>query len=211
MDDLANLVAPRQVIICEGRPPGNVAASGHDAQCYDKIFADEYPDTRFVSMGNDRDLIGNVQEQGDRRGLAEALRLLVEGLEVWRFVDRDDRSDAEVENLRQQGIRVLTYRNLETCLFDDEILVALATSVDQADRSEDLVRLKNGILEEEYSDVPKDNIKPASGRIYVECKKMLNLTQCGNDVRAFMRDTLASCVTPCTNVYRQLKRDIFGE
>lgn len=212
LDDLATLVAPRQVVLCEGRPPDNVALEGgHDARCYNTIFADEYPDTRFISMGNDHDLIGNVQQRGDRRGLAEALRFLVGGLEVLRLIDRDDRSDAQVEQLRQQGIRVLTYRNLETCLFDDEVLVALAMSVDQADRSEELVRLKRRILEKEYSDIPKDDIKPACGRIYVECKKMLKLTQCGNTARAFMRDTLARCVTQCTGVYRQLKRDIFDE
>ena len=211
MDDLANLVAPRQVVICEGRPPDNVASSGHDAQCYDTIFADEYPDTRFVSMGNDHDVIGNAQQRGDRRGLAEALRFLVDGLEVWRLVDRDDRSEAQVEQLRQQGVRVLTYRNLETCLFDDEILVALATSVNQADRSEELVRRKHCIIEEKYSHIPKDDIKPACGLIYLECKKVLKLTQCGNNVGAFMRDTLAKRVPQCPGVYRQLKRDVFGE
>ena len=50
----------------------------------------------------------------------------------------------------------------------------------------------------------------ASGQIYVACKNILGLTQCGNDARAFMRDTLAPLITTEMAVYGELKRDIFG-
>ena len=205
MDDLATLVAPRRVVICEGRPPGDGGTRGHDARCYETIFAGEYPDTRFVSMGNDREIIG------DRRGLAEALRLLIGGLEVRRLVDRDDRSEKEMETLREDGVRVLTRRNLEAYLFDDEILLALAAATGKADLGKEVVRRKHDILKQErYSNRPRDDIKPARGEIYVECKRMLGLTQCGNNANAFMQNTLANHVTPSTHVYRELQKDIFG-
>ena len=78
LDDLAALVAPSRVVICEGKPATNRPARNHshDARCYDTIFGEEYPETRFVSMGNDQEI------QGDKRGLSEALRLLLSEIEV---------------------------------------------------------------------------------------------------------------------------------
>ena len=60
------------------------------------------------------------------------------------------------------------------------------------------------------TDGPQDDLKPASGQIYLACKNTLGLTQCGNDAKTFMRDTLASLVKPGLKVYDELKRDIFG-
>ena len=56
LDDIAALVAPRTVVICEGEPisPKNFKNQSHDAHCYGVIFQNEYPDTQFVSMGNDQ-------------------------------------------------------------------------------------------------------------------------------------------------------------
>ena len=117
LDDLATLVAPSRVVICEGEPltGAPVRNHSHDAQCYNCIFDAEFPDTRFVSMGSDQQIVS------DKRGLAEALRLLIDGLHVMRLVDRDDRSDDEVVELSKSGIRVLSRRNLESYLFDDAV------------------------------------------------------------------------------------------
>ena len=72
LDDLAALVAPNRVVICEGqlRTGSLVKNHSHDARCYERIFEGEFPETRFVSVGNAQEV------SGDRRGLAEALRLL---------------------------------------------------------------------------------------------------------------------------------------
>ena len=78
LDDLAALVAPSRVIICEGEMGKNSV----DAPCYEKIFKDEFPDTRFAPMGGTREI------EDDKRGLAEALRLLIGSLVVVRLIDR---------------------------------------------------------------------------------------------------------------------------
>ena len=39
---------------------------------------------------------------------------------------------------------------------------------------------------------------------------MLDLANPGNNVKTFMRDTLAPLVTENTQAYRDLKQDIFG-
>ena len=205
LDDLAALVAPERVVICEGHPKTVKIVRNHsqDARCYESIFEAEFPETRFVSMGNDG------QVSGDRHGLAQALLSLVDGLEVVRLLDRDDRSDKEIADALKNDVRVLSRRNLESCLFDDEVLEALAACAGKADKTRELVTQKGAILSARHGD-PPDDLKPASGEIYVACKGILGLTQCGNTAQAFMRDTLAPLVRPGMSMYEQLKRDIFG-
>ncbi|MBA7547117.1 hypothetical protein ES705_39519 [subsurface metagenome] len=56
---------------------------------------------------------------------------------------------------------------------------------------------------------PIDDIKSASGIIFTELKKILNLTQCGNNKCAFVRDTMTPLVTKDTKVYKELEKEIF--
>ena len=204
LDDLAALVAPSRVVICEGHPktPNPVNNHSHDARCYERIFETEFPETRFVSMGNDREIVG------DKRGLAEALLALIDGLEVVRLIDRDDRTDPTISELRKDGVRVLSRRNLESYLFDDEVLKALAASVRRVDKTEELLVKKQSILAT-MTDASPDDLKPASGPMYVACKKILGLTQCGNTTEEFMQETLSPLIKPGMKAYKELRRDIF--
>ena len=205
LDDLAALVAPERVVICEGEPLTSQSVGGNslDAQCYDSIFNRELPETRFVSMGSDRQIIG------DQRGLAEALRLLIGGLEVVRLIDRDARSSEEVAELAEKGVRALSRRNLESFLFSNEVLAALAQEVGKPGKVDELLTEKCRILKDRTGDAP-DDLKPASGQIYNACKRILALANPGNDTKAFMRVTLAPLIKPGMQVYGELKRDIFG-
>ena len=206
LDDLAALVAPERVVICEGHPKTAKAVRNHshDARCYERIFEVEFPETRFVSMGND----GEVS--GDRHGLAQALLSLVDGLHVVRLIDRDDRSDQEVFDAQSDDVRVLSRRNLESYLFDDTVLRTLASWAGQEDKADGLIAEKKRIVDAGSDSSPSDNLKPASGQIYNACKNTLSLTQHGNNAEAFMRDTLAPLIEPRMVVYEELKRDIFG-
>jgi len=58
---------------------------------------------------------------------------------------------------------------------------------------------------------PPDDIKSARGDIYNSIKKILGLTQCGNNSDAFLRDTIAPLIKADTNVYKELEREIFGD
>ena len=205
LDDLAALVAPSRVVICEGQPKmeNPVKNHSHDARCYERIFEKEFPETRFVSMGNDHEIVG------DKRGLAEALRLLIGGLEVVRLIDRDDRSSDEISDHAEKGVRVLSRRNLESYIFDDEVLRALAESGGEEDKIAELLAEKHRILDARIGG-PKGNLKPASGEIYLACKRTLSLGQCGENAKTFMRDTLASLICSDMTVYKELRSDIFG-
>ena len=170
LGDLAELVAPGQVVICEGEPLTNPPVKNHslDARCYESIFEDEFPETEFISMGSDQQIVG------DKRGLAEALRKLIGAVSIVRLIDRDDHSTKGVEDLARQGVRVLSRRNLESYVFDDEVLRKLAAGSENEDGIEELLKAKQRILSK-ITNRPVDDLKPARGSIYVACKKILNL------------------------------------
>ena len=202
LDDLAALVAPSRVVICEGSPASAGNNHSHDALCYDAIFREKYPETRFVSMGNDQQIIG------DQRGLAEALGLLISGLNVIRLVDRDDRTSEEVKQLQQKGVRALSWRNLESYLYDDEVLTALAHFVGQPNKIGEILQAKKLLLSSTSG--PQDDLKQVSGQLFVECRKILQLNQRGNNEASFSRDTLSTLIKPGMAVYDQLEQDIFS-
>ena len=204
LDDLAALVAPKHVVICEGEPITRHHHSnhGHDAACYNAIFGDNYPDTRFVSMGNDHQIIG------DKRGLAEALQLLISGMKVTRLVDRDDRTAETAAQLRANDVRVLSRRNLESYLYDNKVIQALAEAEGQPEKIKALLQAKQEAVASAADS--QDDLKPASGKIYVACKRILGLNQRGNDANEFARQTLAPLIKPGMTVYAELERDIFA-
>ena len=205
LDDLATLVAPERVIICEGEPKTRNSGKNysHDARCYQLIFETHFPETQFIPGGNASEVAS------DKRGIAFALGILTQGSEVVKLIDRDSSSPEEVADLKKDGVRVLSRRNLESYLFDDEVLGALALSVGKVDKISDLLAEKKRVLDNRTGDAP-DDLKPASGEIYLACKIVLELTNPGNDAKTFMRDTLAPLIKPAMKVYEDLKQDVFG-
>ena len=203
--DLAALVAPGHVVICEGEPKNKGIGKNyaHDAQCYESIFTDEFPETQFVPGGN------ATEVTEDKRGIAYALGMLVRGTEIVRLIDRDARSPEEASELMGDGVRVLSRRNLESYLFDDEVLQALALSVEKDDKVEELLAAKQDALAARGDGAP-DDLKLVGGEIYNACKSVLQLANPGNNAKAFMRDTLAPLIKPGMQIYDELKRDIFG-
>ena len=204
LDDLASLVAPKRVVICEGEPKNSDSGKSysHDARCYERIFETTFPETQFIPGGN------ALEVAGDKRGIAYALGVLTQGSEVVKLIDRDSQSPEEIAEISKDGVRVLLRRNLESYLFDDAVLRALAISVGKAEEVDELVAEKRRILDERTADAA-DDLKPASGRIYNACKSILGLANPGNNTKTFMRDTLAPLIKPGMAVYDELERDIF--
>jgi hypothetical protein len=99
---------------------------------------------------------------------------------------------------------VLQRRDLESYLWDDEILEALCRQHSQPEKLTELLAEKQQALADARQDKPGDDIKAISGRLYNKCKQALGLTQCGNDAETFARLTLAPLVKPETKVYQEL-------
>jgi hypothetical protein len=204
--DLADLVAPERIVVCEGSP---TAAAGrnaeHDARCYDTIFAAGAPDVKFLSGGNSHAV------ENDRLALVQAIEGMLRGAEVIRLIDRDDRPLDEIEDLRAAGVRVLSRRNLEGYLFDDAILTALCESEGRPELAPAMLRAKADACAAAVArGAPPDDLKRASGEIYNAARRLLALQGRGNDAKAFMRTTLAPLVRPGTPTYVALRTDIFG-
>ncbi|MGV1755849.1 AAA family ATPase [Rhizobium sp. A22-96] len=207
LDDLATLIAPREVVICEGNPAGPIEGRNaeHDARVYSTIFAEELPDVTFISAGSSN------QVAGDFLGLAAVLPKVAAGMNVRRLIDRDDHAPADITTYNNQGITVLGRRHIESYLYDDEVLTALCVSVGKpGDASALLAAKAQAIAASSARSNPTDDIKSAAGKIYTEAKRILALTQVGNAQTAFARNTLAPLVKPGMAVYAELKRDIFG-
>ena len=142
----------------------------------------------------------------------KGIRALVSGCTLVRLIDRDDHSSAAVEQFETEGIRVLSRRQIESYLYDDEILIALCA---KAGRPQDAVAVladkQQAIGESIQRHNPADDVKSAAGVIYTKTKQRLSLTSCGNDARSFARDTLAPLMTTNTSVYKDLRAAIFGQ
>ena len=200
LDDLAELVVPKYVVFCEGKRIGcGGRKPSFDVAVYKTIFGSQFPSVEFVPLGGTNE----VQSDGDTFSLL--LSKLAPGIKCWKVFDRDDRHGDEIQQLQTGGIQVLQRRDLESYLWDNEILKALCDLYGQPEKlSELLAEKQQALTDGAQQGKPADDIKAVSGRLYNKCKQALRLTQCGNDAEAFARLTLAPLVKPGTSVYQAL-------
>lgn len=207
LGDLAQLVAPEQVVLCEGRPANKIndKKAAFDAACYTRIFGERYAGTDFLSVGNSDDA------GQDRLEFGSAIQALVSGARVTRLIDRDLRAPSEVAALKADGVRVLSRRHIESYLLDDAVIKALCVSLNQADKVEEALLIKAEEMassQQRGNDI--DDMKSPAGGIYTKLRKLLLMTAPGSDFRAFARDTLSPLITPGMAAYDELEADIFG-
>lgn len=201
--DFAKLMLPRIIVFCEGDPNGG-KRKDFDKAIYSTIFAETHPEAFFISGGSCNDIEKIEQTHG------EIISTLLENITVIKIVDRDDRSDTEVSELKGKGIKVLKERNLESYILDDEVIKKLCESVRKAEEYGECIKEKKAALESSKSRGNAiDDYKSARGDIYTALKRRLALTKCGNNADTFIRDTLSPLITPDMSVYRRLEEEIF--
>lgn len=200
LDDLAELVVPKHVVFCEGKRLGSGGRRpSFDVEAYSTIFSSQFPDVEFVPLG------GTTEVNQDGKTFGLLLSKLAPGIKTWKVFDRDDRHESEIQQLQSNGTQVLQRRDLESYLWDDEVLEALCIKNGQPEKVEELKVEKAAALADGVSrGLPPDDIKAASGRLYNKCKQVLGLTQCGNDAEAFARITLAPLLAPSMRVHQEL-------
>jgi len=205
LDEMANLVAPKRIVVCEGDPTGTKNKE-FDAKCYTKIFQQEYPDTEFISIGNSTDVV----EKSNL--LLSHFEKFVTGIEIVRLVDRDIMSTSEVEELKGRGIQVLNQRHLEAYLFDDEIIKALCAKSGQPGKEAEALQAKADAISRSIGrGKESDDMKSSSGELSVSLRKLLSLESSGSTQEAFCKDILCPLIIPGTKVYAAIKKDIFNE
>ena len=125
LGDLAKLVAPKRIILCEGK--FEWATEGFDAACYNQIFGSRYPDTRFISIGGREDI-----KYADTR-LIPVIEAIAEGAEILRLRDRDRATCQDRKDNAEKGILILKRKYIEKYLLDDEVLTQLCIDQQKSD------------------------------------------------------------------------------
>lgn len=201
LDDLAEPLAPEQIVFCEGSTAGDDPAL--DESCYSTIFAQEFPQTRFVSVGNATRV---EKRMGD---LLPVLKQIVSATTITRFRDRDALTPEEIDAKRREGIRVMSgHRNIESMLLSDGVLSRLCDSRGMPDQFEAIRTARDATLA--GGQHAPDDLKPAAQAVHHAARVQLSLSRSGESKEAFMRNLLAPLVTPGTPEYDGIKTDIFG-
>lgn len=204
--DFSKLLLPQKIVFCEGDSCGTTRKS-FDSSIYSTIFENTHPEAYFLSGGSCEEIINKLDAN-----LGEVLKVLLKETKIIKVIDRDDRSNQEVDELKSNRISVLSKRNLESYLLDDSVIEKLCISVRKSDKVDECLQKKQEALSSSIKrENAPDDLKSARGDIYTSLKKILGLTQCGNRPDPFLRDTMAPLITPDMEIYKQLERDIFGD
>lgn len=198
LDDIAGLLAPKQIVLCEGSNEGDDPSL--DESCYNQIFAEEFPQTLFISVG----AVSDVEKR--MGGLLPLLEQIIDGTKIIRFRDRDELTGPEVRDKQKEDIRVMSgFRNIESLLLSDSVIKALCDKLDKPDQFAKILSARDSAVQQGSND-----LKTTAQAVHHAAKKHLQLSPAGETCQAFMRDWLAPLVKPGTPEYEQLKKDIFS-
>ncbi len=189
LDDLAALVAPDQIVICEG----SHGDEGFDAECYNQIFSEKFPNVKFISAGG----------KGGLQNYIPVIGAVTKGANVFGLRDfDDDTSPADVVRLEKEGIKVLKRGKIEDYLLADDVLQALCQDKKLEPCNEkivELIKLRGSVAD----------IKSASNQIRRQVIEW-GVRGAGETREGFLRDTLAPLIKPGMQTYNELKEIIFG-
>ena len=189
LGDLAALVTPDQIVICEG----SHGSDGFDAECYNRIFAEEFPNTKFVSGGGKRELQNYIS----------VVEAVTKGANVFGLRDLDDEtSPTDVVRLEKQGLKVLKRGKIEDYLLADDVLHVLCQNQKLEPHEEkvaELIGLRDNVAD----------IKSAPNQIRIKVIDW-GVSGVGETPQGFLRDILAPLIKPGMPTYDELKAIIFG-
>ena len=189
LDDLATLVAPDQIVICEG----SHGDEGFDAECYNQIFSEEFPNTKFISAGG----------KGGLQNYIPVIGAVTRGANVFGLRDfDDDTSPTDVVRSEKQGLKVLKRGKIEDYLLSDDVLRELCQDKGLEPCEEKVAELME--LRDNVAD-----IKGASNQIR---RKVIGwgVRGVGETPQGFLRDILAPLIKSGMPTYDELKEIIFG-
>ena len=188
LDDLADLVFPDTLYLCESTPE-----KSFDADCYNTIFSEKYPNVKFVSIGSKTDV----------KRIAVSFKKEMPNLNIIPVRDRDQMSEAEVKQDRSEGVKILSRTCIEKYLLDDEVLAAFCTKHNFP------INVLNEI--KKIRDTNKNEPKRTCQNIRTHLVNLNRSLQIGDNREAFLKYSLAPLLSSDMLVYKELKQDIFEE
>lgn len=198
LDDLSELVSPRQIIYCEGRDSGAAGVeNGFDAKVYNEIFGETHPETLFISSGGNTEL-----DQRSEIAIKIISKALSE-LEILVLKDRDHLSDrdATVEDrevyleLNGDNHRMLMRREIENYLYDIEVLQEYCKQND--------LTFDDAGYHQYVTDIQNQNVKDGVGKI----KELCSLNKNHGTEKIGLE--LAAIIDPDMQVFSELSKVIF--
>ncbi len=191
-DDLAGLVAPACIVLCEG-------TEATDAKIYNGVFEESHPDVLFISRGGSNDV-----EKGE---MIPVLETVVPKVRVWRLIDRDDMPDGVREESIGRGIRVLRRREIENYLWDKAVVRKALQNVGAEDSVID------SILEAYPFPNPREDDMKKCNHLQVLFEKIRNaegVSLPGRNRKEFAIAHLARALRETEEVYQELHEDVFA-
>ena len=190
-DDLAGLVAPDYIILCEG-------GEATDAKVYNRIFEDSHPNTLFVARGG-----SDTVERGQ---IISLLELVVPRVQVGRLIDRDDMPNSVREEKIAGGIRVLRRREIENYLWDKAVVrKALHDIGADEDVIEDILKTYP-FLNPKRDDMKKNN---AQQEFFEKIRYAKGVEFPGRNRQEFVHAHLVPALRETEEVYQELYEDVF--
>lgn len=195
LEDLTGLLAPRQIIYCEGRKEPNKSGGeqGLDADVYNTIFEGEYPDALFISSG------GQTEPERYSEIAMLVMGKAFSGVEILVLRDKDINSDGSPTTDIDRASwlegsinrRMLKRKEIENYLLDFEIVRSAYQSITQEDHEAVIANIESGDVKAKVSELMK-----------------LCLGGGCTSKRDFLLD-LAKHIHPSTKVYAELKSIVF--
>lgn len=198
LDDLADLIAPDNIVLCEGDK--SKADKGFDAKCYNLVFAETHSDTLFISRGGASD----VEQSED---LIAILRAVTRGITVWRVIDREDMTEVARQEKIEEGIRVLRRREIENYLYDPEVLKMFLRLHGKEDFADSILAQYEKLLS--GNTIKDADVKALSQQLLQIIRKSTQLPNLGNRREEFALEHLVPALKLTHSVYQELLDDIF--
>ena len=197
LDDLADLIAPQNIVICEGNK--TQADKGFDADCYNHLFADTHSDTLFISYGSS-------SEVANSQSLMSVLGAIAKGSTVWRVIDRDDMDPDERTIEIEGGIRVLRRRELENYLYDPEVLRSFLRRNEKEEWAATILTKREELL---ASLAMADDVKSITQELFQYIRDETGISTLGRRRERFALSQLIPALRETPSVFRELEEDIF--
>ncbi|MCS1408772.1 MAG: hypothetical protein M2R45_01949 [Verrucomicrobia subdivision 3 bacterium] len=198
LDDLSDLIAPKNIVICEGSR--SEIDKGFDADCYNQIFSSTHSDTLFMSRGSSK----QVENSED---LIMILERVAKGINVYRLIDRDDMTDDVRKEKIKNGIRVLGRREIENYLYAPEVLETFLKSKEKGDVVEEILDYQSSLLP---SGISVSDMKNVTQQVLNRIKRSTHLGHLGNACKEFALQHLVPALKETTSVFQELESDIFS-
>jgi hypothetical protein len=199
LEDLTGLISPKTIIYCEGKdlPGPQRKEQGLDAQVFNNIFSEQYPDALFISSG------GNTELDQRSQIAIKILTKVFSDLDILVLKDRDMASGHSTDigarelylKTNPPNHRVLKRWEIENYLYDKTVLKKYC--------AENNLTFDENLFDSTVTDINNELVKDITGLIKKACGITISINP------ETFKLALSKQITPDMMVYKEMKECIF--